>query len=355
MSSPFPNINVPPAGFKWSTSAAEKVLKTGQFLYVGGENVTKRALSGYQRAWFGNKPEEHGIVYNVEYRIAGTPENIEGALQYAGFSQQQINQALANAITRDNFQTTMKNVFDQEILSHRAIKETTKIEKGAEGKDNYKWEHILWFADNLDHARIEGGKGAKGTSAPTAKAGRGKSLAARVQDVINHNKQNPNDLKVIDASGMDLVTGTNAKQIKAPKGDKAGKFGSGNIPIVSNDLNKYVKALQLAYGVDAATTYAKEINAVKQALSRKGLISVSPRKSPAKRSPVKRGVAPVMPGATLAAVPSFTTVPRLASPGVRLSPRSTVPMRVSPRASSLPTLGGQGLAQFPPINALGTR
>lgn len=325
---PFPTINVVPAGYRWSAEAAKKAGDKGAFLRVGGTSVSRRFLSGAKRSWTSAKPEENQTVFHTGFRITGTPEAIRTALTYAGIPADQIQAVLASAITRDNFNTTMAAEVAKELAAHNAAKQAKPVAEG------YEWAQILWFGQNIKSAVISTKAGeTKGAVASPGRAGAGESLSDKVKKLAQG--------KVLDVSNMDINTGKGVRTVNAPKTDRSGKFGTGRIPIISNDINKYVRALQLAYGADAEATYAGDIGVVRQALANVGAVAAAAPGTPA----VPRPVSPArVAGQTLAPAPVFapvgTAVPRIASPG-----RAVVTPPVA-------TTGAANLMQIPTLNTL---
>jgi hypothetical protein len=253
-----------------------------------------------------------GTIFNTQYRITGTPEAVRTALTYAGFPAQQVEAAIADSISRDNFQVGKRGAYEAELAAHAARRHEKPTVEG------YDWNQILWFGQHIKDAQIATKTGeARGGVAAGGRAGPGESIAVKLQKLGAG--------KVLDVSNMDLATGKGVRSVPAPKTAKSGKFGTQRIPIISNDLARYVRALELGYGADAAAKYADDIAAVRQALSAGGV-----------PAPVARPPSPArVPGATLAAAPQFVpAIPRAATP------RGTVPV---------PTLGGAG---FPAIPAL---
>ncbi|MEO6066737.1 MAG: hypothetical protein ABIQ41_02005, partial [Gemmatimonadales bacterium] len=205
----------------------------------------------------------------LDYRITGTPANVRTALEYAGFQDADINKAIAGAVTRDNVDTTMKAAYDAEIARHAALRRDKPAVEG------YGFEQLLWFAQNLKSAKIGTKAGETRGVVTGGKGGGGDSLAEKLR------KLGPG--KVLDVSNMDLATGKGVRSIPAPKTDKSGKFGTTRLPIISNKIDQYVRALELAYGVEAVRTYDADIQQVRQAL---------------------RGAPPAVPRAGAARVPS---------------------------------------------------
>src|SRR4030042_5798810 len=94
-----PTINVIPAGFRWNREAAKTAAERGAFIRVGGAQIGRRTLTGARRAWARADPEENRTIFLLDHRVTGTPEAVRTALQYAGFSDADINAAIANAVT----------------------------------------------------------------------------------------------------------------------------------------------------------------------------------------------------------------------------------------------------------------
>lgn len=285
---PAPVINVVPANYRWSEAAATAASEKGVFLRVGGTatNVGRRTLSGAKRAWASADPAENRTIFLVNHRVTGTPEAVQQTLAYAGFSEADIRAAIADAITAANYQTSKAAAFNDELARHQAAR---RDKPQAEG---YSWDQIYWFSQNIASAQIGTKAGeTRGGVAAGGRAGAGDSLAEKLRKLGVG--------KVLDVSNMDLVSGKGVRSIPAPKTAKSGKYGTLDIPIISNRIEQYERALELAYGADARAKYAAQIGQVRQALS--GV--------PVARAPSPPRAA----GATLAPAPAF--VPAVRTPG----------------------------------------
>lgn len=408
----FPTINVVPAGFRWNTDAADTARAKGAFLRVGGNQVTRRYLSGADRSWNSENPEENQTIFHTGYRITGTPDSIRTALQYAQLSPEEIDNVIATAITRDNYASTKAQEVEEEIKAHSQAKQAKPVEEG------YGFKEILWFGERIDTAVIATKTGAqKGHAAYPGRGGAGDTLAEKIEKLGQG--------KVLDVSNMDINTGKGVRTVPAPKTSKSGKFGTDNIPIISNDLNKYTRAIELAYGTDGVRKYVLDIEVVKQALANigvpvatmGGLVTVqgtSPadqkRKPGAPNSPIPqltevqqvlspfKGLSPAgkqgatnsplppftgvpqvispltvpspayqqLPGATIAPIPQFTEVPKVISPlnvpspadNLRLQGATIAPIppltgvpQVTTPVRELTTLGGVGFPAIPTFSS----
>lgn len=313
----FPTINVTPAAFRWSPEAARKAAEKAQFIRVGGPNgVTPRSITGAERWWKSADPNVNRDIFATGARISGTPENITAALRYAGVDENQIQQVLNQAITKDNYQTTMAAAYQQERDGRKGLKGTKPVAEG------YTWDQIEWFSTNLNTARVSTKTGEQKGTVAAGGRGAGESLADK------YHKLQPG--KVLDVSGMDINTGKNVRTINQPKTTKAGKFGR-TIPIFSNNADTYVAAIQRIFGPEGLNTYANEINFVRQSLA-------APRAAvagPLVAAPFRVPSPPRVPGQTLAPVPVFQpAVPTVASP------------------AGLRTVGGGAIPQFAPLGTL---
>ena len=319
-------INWVPEGFKWSPDAANKAAARGSFLRVGGQSVTRRFLSGAKRSWASANPAENQTVFHTVYRITGTPENIRIALHYAGVSDQEIDNILATTITSTNWNNTMAQDVENEIARRNALKQDKPTQPG------YTLDQILWFYQNLKTAVIASKSGEQGTRvASPGRVGASESLAEKIRKLGQG--------KVLDVSNMDLATGKGVRTVSAPKTNRSGKFGATtaagqyNVPIISNNLEKYARAIQLAYPGEEQR-YAQDIEVVKQGLLLNGIQSAAPVAA-FPNVPVRTASPPKVAGATIAAPPVFTAaVPRIASP------------------KQVATMGGANLPGIPALGGL---
>lgn len=298
-----------PAGLKWSSEAAEKAAEKNSFIRVGGEKISHRFLSGSSRSWSNDDAEENRTIFLVVFRLSGTPENVALALKHAGYTEEQIKSFLSDAITSDNFQTTKKSEFDEEIERHK----TGKLNKPL--VDNYDFEQLKWFAEHIKDAKIENKKSTpKGlgsqdviTVAKT-RLSPGSSLKERVEKL--------QDGHLLDVSDM----GADFKGVKtkpAPKTEKSGKHFSSDLPFMSNNLDKYIKAVENVYGADGVTKYAKNIDEVRQKLQ--GIkVQANNSSIPLPNQAPKSAITIPLPSKTQA-VPVPTTaqgIPKIKSPKV---------------------------------------
>lgn len=121
-----------PIGVQWSPERAEIAKHNNEFIRVGGVKTCYRLLSGALRSWTSNDKEELTIIFNIKYRITGTPSNIFIALKNYGYSDFQIKEVIENSITKDNYDSTKENEYLEELERHKKLKELKEVKKNAE-------------------------------------------------------------------------------------------------------------------------------------------------------------------------------------------------------------------------------
>jgi len=297
------SINVVPSGYRWTREAAEKAALKSAFLRVGGTSVTRRYLSGAERSWA--KPAEAGTIFNIAYRITGSVEAVKAALSYANFNDDQIADAVADSINSTNYDGKRAQEYQRELAAH-ALQRKDKPQT-----EGYEWGQVLWFGQNVKSAKI-GTKTGEGRGAVVGgkRASPGESMASKIQKLA--------DGRSLDVSAMDMVTGKNVKNIAAPTRSSSGRFGSTRSRIVSSDLPRYIRAIELAYGAEGLVRFKDDIEAARKAIAHNNGVE--------------------QPGANLA-------------PAVKFFPRAATP-RAFPRPASpagLATQGGERFAPIPPF------
>lgn len=233
-----------PAGVRWTSEDAQKALEKHAFIRVGGKNVTYRYISGALRSWNSDKSEERSTLFNVKYRITGTPDKITEALEHAGLSAEQISAVLAESVSGDNIQNpAFAQLYQTELdslTSHR------KTSVGVEPQPSYSASQIIDLADRMKNSTITRPTKTGGKTTPTAGTLRGPSLKERISTLGAD--------KVLDVSNMDRQTGKNVRSVARPKSSRGGKFLSQDVPIVSNNLDTFISAIQLIYGSTTGQT-----------------------------------------------------------------------------------------------------
>jgi len=101
---------------KWSRDLIRPFAKGKSFARVGRENLTRINLSDASHFWIYN-PELITIIFILPLRICGTPDDIRKELRSTEppYSEDEINNYLKDAITKDNYQTTKADDYNKEI------------------------------------------------------------------------------------------------------------------------------------------------------------------------------------------------------------------------------------------------
>lgn len=108
--------------YKWSPEKADKAKISNRFIKVGGNRNSTRVISGATRSWTSDNLDEQNAIFNLDYRITGTPCNIVTALKDCGYSDFQILEALENSITKDNYESTKKTEYLEELERYKTYK-----------------------------------------------------------------------------------------------------------------------------------------------------------------------------------------------------------------------------------------
>ena len=307
-----------PAGVRWSQEDAQKAAEKHAFIRVGGKNVTYRYISGAVRSWNSDKPDEQSTLFNRQYRITGTPEKITEALTHAGLTSAQISRVLTESISADNVQTPAFTRAYQEELD--ALTSHRKTTSSTDTQTTFTIAQLISLGERVKDSTIVRPTKVGGKSTPTAGTLRGPSLKERLETLGTD--------KVLDVSNMDRQTGKNVRSVARPKSSRGGKFLSQTVPIVSNDLDRFISAVQLVYG--SSSGHEDAIAEARQFFSQE---TTKPKK--AKSPKPKKAKAPA---SQVAAPQGQVSPPRQRSPIVNCPvPRVNSPITTR-GGSSLPTI-----------------
>lgn len=252
----------PRAGLRWTKDAADKAAKEHMYVFVGGNQLGSRSLSGAKQKWSSDDEKINQVIYNPTNRISGLPDDVGTALMGAGFTQQQAVDAVRSSYNRSNimensqyFDPTAKASFDREIAEYLAFKASKPEVQPKE------WSEIAWYAVNIHTATIEGGsrsgqkvagKGSGGSTRGSAKD----TLPQKLEKLTKSGSQKVLDVTDIDAGGFGA---TPVAIPKTDKGTKGAKFGIMGIPMVSKNFDKLRYAIGLVYGPDYVNQRAADL------------------------------------------------------------------------------------------------
>jgi hypothetical protein len=121
-----------PIDFQWSPEKAEIAKHNNTFIRVGGIKSCYRLLSGALRSWTSNDLEELVTIFNIKYRITGTPSNISIALKNVGYGDNEIKRIINDSINRGNYSSSKEFEYLGELERYRKFKELKEIKKNTE-------------------------------------------------------------------------------------------------------------------------------------------------------------------------------------------------------------------------------
>lgn len=287
-----------PAGIRWSPEEAQKALAKRAFIRVGGKNATQRYISGALRSWNSEDPEEKSTIFNIQYRITGTPQKVTEALSHAGLSAAQITAAIKESITAENVKTVeYARLYAEE---HEALEALRKAAAPAEPETTFSLAQLITLGSNVRDSVIV--RQVAKPSTPSAAGTRGPSLKDRLEGLASD--------KVLDVSNMDRETGKSVRTVNRPKSSRGGKYLSEHLPLVSNNLDNFVAAVRLAQKSDSVRQTA--ISAAEKFFSQDAKQRKQRSKAAASAEPAPQPRVPSPPRQKSPQV--VCPVPRIASP-----------------------------------------
>ena len=299
---------------KWSEEHGKKALEGHYYIKVGDKSPGHLFLSGAPRYW-GTHPD---FVYVPSpYRVAGSRANLSGLFRELGYSEADINRILASGYTSQNYQSTMKASFDDEVAQLETYKGGVVKKAPAITLAELAAGQITFHGEKPARkprakAVTTGGPGGAGAPAEASSSpGRGGARGPKVSIRERLDALAPG--KVLDLSNM-KDDGTNIKTMDAP-GPKSKKLQPvANLRMVSSVADRWVRAIQLL-----GPGYEQYLNAYPGAEA-VAVAAVAPAVAPAAvhapvvtvpRPPSPRAVAP---GPGVPVVPTVQPVPRATTP-----------------------------------------
>lgn len=238
----------------------DRAEKIGQFIKAVGSGFLR--LSGAPRFWEKNPNQ----IYNLNYRLTGTLEDIRAVLKEANIPDDAIEESFRTSnITKNNYTTTMKSAFEKEIADAEFAQKRKAAESETPELTLDDLEDILRGTLQITPGAIGLGKttrrATKTTSPRTSGRGPKSALLERLNSL-------PQTGFVLDVSSI-APDGTGIKKMKEPtKGGKSKKVGVEGLKIVSNNYRAYNQAIELLgpdysdYSRDYASRYGTGSEAV---------------------------------------------------------------------------------------------
>ena len=239
----------------WTLEAMEDAKTKHQFIMVSPLATPRVSITDAQRLWMLNP----NIVFQTGYRIAGTEPDITAALTPLGISAENIEDLMASSITSTNYDTTMSQVYFEELESYNAWRRS--VLKANVDSPGVKLFDIMAAInpDVVAKAKATGQAKTLGVANKTTK-GRGRNVKSLSQKLAELDQG-----KVLDVSGIN-PDGSGTKSIPPPV--RVRKYGSPNLPMVSADLDHYITAINMLPG--GQERYAADINYVRQLFQQTG-------------------------------------------------------------------------------------
>ena len=263
-----------PGGLKFNTNEIPANTTKHQFTRVrdGHKKVSYVSLSGAPQMWKKAAPEYNTTIYILrvpaslfttgasgeqEIRIAGTPQDVQRALLAVLNSQNLVDEVMKYAITSQNYQTVAKQVYDQEVAAREAYKKAQNEHK----VKPYTLEQIKFYgsSENVKQAIINQGS----SSHPGFGPRRSQDIRTKLASILPGGSDfNPNDLKSIDVTTMDINTGHGAKKAKRPAANGTSKkiHNDAAFPgIMSADFEHYYAAVNMLYPEIVASPQGQQL------------------------------------------------------------------------------------------------
>ena len=292
---------------RWSEEQGKKALEGSYYNKIGDKSPGHLLLSGAPRYW-GTHPDF--IYIPMPYRVAGSREGLSSLFRELGHAEADINRILSSGYTSQNYQSTMKKAFDEELAqldTHKGgvVKKapTITLAELAAGQLTFHGEKPARKprAKATTAGVAPGGPG--GPVAAGSSPGKGGARGPKVSLLERHNSLAPG--KVLDISNM-KDDGTNIKMMDEP-GAKSKKVRPvAALRIVSSDPSRWVPAIQML-----GPGFEQYLNAYPGA----GAGGVAPVPVPVPvPAPAVTVPRPPSPKATVPALPAVQPIPRATTP-----------------------------------------
>jgi hypothetical protein len=245
------------SGLYWSKVDAVKAAQKHTFIRVNKSNSrSSRQINGAERVW--NRPETQDEVYLPTYRITGNPQNIAIALNRAGYTEEQVLEALEDAISRNNYKSDKAELYQEEMFCLRAFK---KEQKKLKEQEKISWDSLLVIASNAKKSHVvlqDKGDSQRGAS-------------KRKTFLQQYKRIQGQEDKVVDVSNMrDDGTGILVKN--KPTSSRSRYVVIDAVPVVSNNEERFLRALEFLFNTDkfeSEDAYQKVINIVRAEFNKK--------------------------------------------------------------------------------------
>jgi hypothetical protein len=239
----------------WDKENSQKAATQHKYIFVTPNQKQKKfkLLSGADKAWTASKTkEELNYIYipSADVRVMGTKDNVISALKEGGFSDNEIKNLLKTAYTRESHGSTYK-----EELAKLTTYKTTEAEKTKE-KIHYTLADLEWFVDALKDVKEEPSDNGAKANKITPKSKR--DIFRALWDKIQGTK------KLLDVSLLDSAGGAKIRDAPSIKG---GKVQSDTLPLETDNVKNYKKAIEWIFG--STEQHEADIESIKNKLAEK--------------------------------------------------------------------------------------
>lgn len=104
---------------KWSSKAAGKAANNNKFIWVNEDWTGLLSMSDAEKLWSNDMLNGKDTIFDITYRIAGTPKNITKALKDAGYCDTQISDSIRDSISKDNY--TKRTEYTEELEKSKPV------------------------------------------------------------------------------------------------------------------------------------------------------------------------------------------------------------------------------------------
>lgn len=242
-------------GLVWDRRDAEKAKLKHTFIRVSQSNKrSERKISGAERLWSNKETEDE--IYLVNYRISGKPKDVAIALNTAGYTEEQVEEAMVTALSKDTYQTSNKEIYDEELQQLKKFLEEEHVRQKQEQVD---WPTLFKIAQDIKHANIII------RETPRVGIGRRSTLLEKYKDVQSK------EGKVVDVSKM-TKDGTPVTVKNKPTSERSRSVFIDAVPVISSNEKSFLRALEMLYNAgefESEKEYRKTANLVQAKFNKK--------------------------------------------------------------------------------------
>ena len=273
-----------PKGLRWTSSKCRKAIERSHDGFVGvSQNKTKtgvdapttyKNLSGASRNWESSDPAENRIIYNLEYRIAGLPEDVRASLKLtAQLSSSKLDEIIKDSLSKDNYQTTKHGEYCALVNDIKDVDTSDSLNLAQQ------------FAEQL---------GTTSTITTVTNTGIIMPQKGPQRTFVNRYLRAESEGLVLDVSTFDKEKFTGA--VKRPKPKDYNRenpiFYDAGLALASSNIQTYKDAVEALYGSNGLIAYKSQIAAVEKAIG--GDCSSLNITIPQKREPKAKAAKPTM-------------------------------------------------------------